>query len=113
MKPGVSANLDTNPDNKWGNSGFGLYATKRMCTFFPQDQFALSSSGILATIHNKNKVNIYNSIPHKGTAVMIKVSKHEDYYFESLLERIIQEGEAEASARVPGLRASKMSKVLK
>lgn len=113
LLPGISSKLDFSVDDKWGNSGFGLYTTRRICTYFPSDQFAIASSGMLIASHHKSEKNIFNKLLHPGTAVMMKISRNDEFYFENILEKIIAEGERIASNSGSGVKASKMSKILK
>lgn len=105
--PGISSDVTPDSDDKWQNSGFGLYVLSELGN--DQGEFALASDG-MAMFRNHGRENWY-SVPVKGTALKLRVNTNEADYWSNILNQIVVRGESMA-INIPGAKrtASKMSK---
>jgi len=107
--PGVSAlsNLKyLDKESTWANTGYGLYALKRLSTLY-EGSFILCS-GNIALWQKANKMEPCETF-FQGTAVAIRIKTNTNNNFQEVRSRVIAEGEKEAKKYGAITRASKSS----
>ena len=107
IKPGISSDSSPENDDKWQNSGFGLYVVSELGSMM--GEFALASDGKIMFASNGN--TSWYDVPIHGTAVKLKINTNEADYWPNVQLQIVSQGENLAKD-IPGSkkRASKMSK---
>lgn len=108
IKPGISSDSSPENDDKWQNSGFGLYVVSELGSMM--GEFALASDDKI--MFSSNGEEKWFDVPIHGTAVKLKVDTNEADYWPNIQLNIVTQGEALAQD-IPGAKkkASKMSKV--
>jgi len=115
LSPGVSRVSQKkkrfNEDDEWANSGYGLYATSKLCRRC--GNFLLLSKGDSILV-GESDVKCYNAL-FDGTAVHISVSLDRVANFKTSLSAIIREGAtlAKKSTTPSNPTASMISRMLK
>ena len=109
LQPGITSNIETPDDDKWQNSGFGLYVLSEVGSTC--GSFTLLSDGNMLVKSNNNDTWI--PTPVKGTIVKLRANTVDSDYFPNILKAIVAKGEVEAE-HVPGAikTASKGSKTI-
>ena len=108
LQPGITS--DTGPDNddKWQNSGFGLYVVSELGLML--GDFAIASNGKI--MFSDHGVISWFDVPIRGVAVKLRMDTNEAEYWPNVLNNIVEKGE-EIAKTIPGSKrkASKMSKM--
>lgn len=109
LKPGISSNLEPENNDKWQNSGFGLFILSELGLAL--GEFAIASNNHILFISKHSQLQ--HSVPIHGTAVKLRVNTTESDYFPNVLKSIVKRGE-ELAKTIPGARvvASKKSKMI-
>ncbi len=94
IKPGVSGSTLRDTDERWDNTGFGLYIISRLGR--ETGTFSLASSGALLTLSGIGEHS--GPAPIHGTAIRLLVSVSEAEYFPNRLHSIVAEGEEQLAA---------------
>ena len=107
LSPGTSGAAYNPSDDKWGNTGFGLYILSELGKKY--GTFSIYSSGVLIQIRGDKKT--YTDITIGGTGVKLCMNLDDAEYFPNIREFIIQRGEKMSSVG-PGTiqKASKKSR---
>lgn len=104
IKPGITrANLDTATNDRWANSGFGLYVLSEIGREL--GAFTLISGD--AAVHLENGEIGFPDYHFSGTAVRLSMRRPKGENLKLLIEEIINRGEREADAKGQLVRASK------
>lgn len=108
MKPGISRVDEPDNNNRWQNSGFGLYVVSELGSEY--GSFSLLSDHTMVVRQGQRET--WHATPVPGTAVKLRASTDDAEYFPNILQNIVTRGEEEALA-IPGARrvASKGSKL--
>lgn len=108
LQPGISSDTSPENDDKWQNSGFGLYVVSNLGGQL--GEFAIASDGCIMFSH-EGEISWYD-VPINGTAVKLRVNTDEAEYFPNILHNIVAEGENVAK-EIAGAKksASKKSKI--
>lgn len=108
--PGVSAMSNhayLEKDDFWRNSGYGLYALRRLSNVY-KGSFLLCSGG--RALHQRNGKTKKYDTQFKGTAIAMRFRTDTDNVFKKELNNIIREGEIKAKQLGRAiLKASKSS----
>jgi len=109
MQPGITVNTEKPDDNKWQNSGFGLYVLSEVGSTC--GSFTLLSDGNMLV--RDGGVDTWVPTPVNGTIVKLRANTVDSDYFPNILKAIVARGEIEAK-EIPGAiqTASKGSKVV-
>jgi len=94
--PGISAKSNhayLDKDNSWRNSGYGLYALRRLSKIY-EGSFLLCSGGI-ALFQNNGHEEKFNTC-FQGTAVAVRVKTNTNSVFQEVRKQVILEGEIAA-----------------
>ncbi len=111
IKPGITkARGKANKEDDWANSGYGLYMTSNLCRNV--GDFVLASNERLLII---NKDNISKKeICYFGTVVRMRLQISKLKALQSVLNRLLQEGEQQAKENQYAIKtASKASSMLR
>jgi hypothetical protein len=101
IKPGISCITCPLNDDKWQNSGFGLYVVSEVGS-------RLGSFSILSNesmLYLGNGRSDWVATPSRGTIVKLRANTNDAEYFPNLLSQIVTEGERLAK-EIPGARPS-------
>jgi hypothetical protein len=101
IKPGISRITAPVNNDKWQNSGFGLYVVSEVGS-------RLGSFSILSNesmLHLSNGTSDWVATPSRGTIVKLRATTNDAEYFPNLLSQIVTEGERLAQG-IPGARPS-------
>lgn len=101
MRPGISRNLSNDPDDPWGNSGFGLYVLSELGKAFGAFRVA-SGDAVLAIERDGTAVE---RTLLGGTAIQLRLKPPKGINFAEFIESIVTRGE-EAAGKMPPRRAS-------
>jgi len=108
IKPGISRiKISQDTDTKWDNTGFGLYVMSSLSRETGHFLLCSGKCGLYA------ERNLEKQMPFefRGTAVKLSMTKPKGVNVESLIDRIIQNGERQVkSTRCGHLTASKSIK---
>ena len=106
IKPGISRINDPCNDDRWQNSGFGLYVVSELGKKFGSFTIASDDNALLIA----DGENLWATFPINGTALKLSITIEDPDYFSNLIQAIVIEGEKEAGL-LPGAikKASKMS----
>lgn len=108
--PGVSGSeIDESSDNKWANSGYGLYVLSELGRRLGEFNLCSGSSGLYMA---QGEVKEEDQSFH-GTAVQVKITKPKGVNFWEYIEDIISEGEAIAHKEGRNRRASASTRMIK
>lgn len=109
IKPGITSDDSQENDDKWQNSGFGLFVTSQLGLKY--GEFALGSDNAILFVSQDGES--WNDVPLSGTVVKLRVNTEDADYFPNILSQIVKEGEAIAKT-IKGAKksASKMSMIL-
>lgn len=94
--PGISARSNhsyLNKDDAWRNSGYGLYALRKLSNLYRGSFFLCS--GNKAIYQFQDQVENYDT-NFKGTAIAIRIRTDVNINFKETLRRVIREGEIDA-----------------
>jgi hypothetical protein len=107
IQPGISANTKKQTDDKWENTGFGLYVLSEVGNAC--GSFTLLSDCNMLVREGSNDTWVPS--PVNGTIVKLRVTTNHSDYFPNILQNIVATGEREAET-IPGAikSASKGSK---
>lgn len=107
IEPGVSGAQQGGDDDRWANSGFGLFVLSEIGRKF--GRFALCSGGgcVLAT-DGETKVSAGR---FHGTAVQLRMKRPKGSNLGELIDQIIREGEARTVVEGQPRRASKSTHI--
>lgn len=108
ITPGVSAAAVTG-DGEWANSGFGLYVLSELGKEL--GAFTLCSGQNSLMVSNGAITDTTHSASFSGTAVAIKIRQLNADKFKTLIDDIVNLGEASVRARGESIRASKSSRL--
>lgn len=89
IKPGISCVTDPVNDDKWQNSGFGLYVVSEIGTRL--GAFSILSNESMLLLNNQGTKWV--ATPSRGTIVKLRANTNEAEYFPNLLQSIVDEGE--------------------
>lgn len=92
LKPGVTRVKGHQRDDRWENTGFGLYVCSRLAR--ARGTFAIASSGGVVMLTGNGAS--YADAPVNGTAIRMVVNVADAEYFPNILQNIVDEGEREA-----------------
>jgi hypothetical protein len=107
IRPGVSRCPSSDPDNPWGNSGFGLFVLSEIGRQL--GTFRVVSG--LAVLNLTNGETREETTAFCGTAIQLRLRRPKSVNFASYIESIIARGESESStANSSAPRASKSTK---
>ncbi|WP_371323958.1 ATP-binding protein [Dechloromonas sp. ZY10] len=101
LMPGISRITDPVNDDKWQNSGFGLYVVSEVGKRL--GSFSILSNG--AMLHRTQEADSWLATPSRGTVVKLRANTNDAEYFPNLLQNIVNEGELLAK-QIPGARPS-------
>ena len=108
IKPGISSDDSEETNDKWQNSGFGLYVTSQLGVKY--GEFALGSDNNIMFLSEEYQV--WSDVPLSGTIVKLRVDTEDAEYFPNILLNIVKEGEAIAKTLEGAKKsASKMSTI--
>lgn len=107
IQPGISRITDPVNDDKWQNSGFGLYVVSEVGNRL--GSFSILSNGSMLMKQQGN--DKWLATPSRGTVVKLRATTNDAEYFPNILHNIVSEGELLAK-QTPGARptASKGSR---
>lgn len=109
-EPGISAQSNhrvLGKHNMWSNSGYGLYALRKLAILY-EGSFLLCS-GRHALWQQQSGVTEYETA-FPGTAIAIRIRTDTNNNFDDLRRQVIREGQAEAKGNAGAIkRASKSS----
>jgi len=92
LMPGASGKEMDHGNNKWGNTGFGLYILSELGKQF--GSFSIFSSGVmLQFIKKKILWTDIHTVAGTGIKLMIDLNKIDAEYFPNIREQIVQKGE--------------------
>lgn len=101
LRPGVSRCPSTDPDNPWGNSGFGLFVLSELGRELGVFRVVSGEAGLHLT-----EGGVYEeSAALCGTAIQLRLRRPKGANLSDHIDRIIARGEAALSDR-PAARAS-------
>lgn len=108
LQPGISSDQSPENDDKWQNSGYGLYVVSELGKTL--GEFIIASDN--RALSFKNGAEHWIDTPIHGTAIKLRVNTTEAEYWPNILKNIVNEGEKIAKT-VPGSKrsASKKSKM--
>ena len=107
IEPGVSGASPGSDDDRWANSGFGLFVLSEVGRKF--GRFTLCSGGAcLVAVEDEAKITTGT---FHGTAVQLRMKRPAGTNLGDLIDRIIQDGEARTAAEGQPRRASKSTHV--
>jgi hypothetical protein len=101
LKPGITEYIGPETEDKWQNSGFGLYVLSELAKHY--GAFSIASNDWQISYYGKSKK--INPVTIPGTALRLRLKIDEPEYFANVREGIVLKGEAEASA-LTGARKS-------
>ena len=101
MKPGISRVTEPTSDDKWQNSGYGLYVVSQLGKQL--GKFSIVSQDAMLLVNNNGAQ--WLSTPSKGTVVNLRVNTANAEYFPNILHNIVKEGEKSAKG-IAGARVS-------
>ncbi len=111
LMPGITAGSNhkfRGRDDIWRNSGYGLYALRKLSILY-KGSFLLCS-GDYALRYNNNGVEEFDTV-FPGTAIAIRIKTNTNNNFDALLQEVIKDGEKEAKERKNTIKtASKKSR---
>jgi len=107
LQPGISRVTDPLRDDKWQNSGFGLYVVSEIGKTL--GNFSILSNGVMLTRYQYG--DEWLATPSQGTVVKLRANTNDAEYFPNVLQTIVERGE-EIAKQIPGARptASKGSR---
>lgn len=108
ITPGISSKRGED-HGVWSNSGFGLYILSELGKQLGSFTLCSGSTGLKAEDGRLTEENHIASFT--GTAVGLKIRQLASSEFSKLIQKIADEGEAEALARGESVRASKSSRM--
>ncbi len=101
LRPGVSRNLSNDPDDPWGNSGFGLYVLSELGRELGTFRL-VSGTAVLAVAKTERNLN---TSAFSGTAVQLCLRAPKGVNFADFIYAIVARGEAAGNIGKP-VRAS-------
>ena len=109
IKPGISRVTDPVNDDKWQNSGFGLYVVSEVGSRLGAFSILSNESMLLLT----GETSQWVATPSRGTIVKLRANTNDAEYFPNLLRTIVEQGEKIAK-EIPGAcpSASKGSSIV-
>lgn len=87
LQPGVSRVRNATSDDRWANSGFGLFVVSELGRRL--GQFTIMSSGVAICLNGRQP----QAVALGGTAIKLKVNTENAEYFPNVLSGIVAEGE--------------------
>lgn len=109
IQPGISSDQSPENDDKWQNSGYGLYVVSELGKKFGEFIIASDDRALIV----KNGKQHWAEAPIRGTAVKLRVDTTEAEYWPNIFASIVREGEKLAEsipgAKKTGSKKSKMS----
>ncbi|GHA19018.1 hypothetical protein GCM10008090_30930 [Arenicella chitinivorans] len=109
LLPGISSEVAPLNEDRWQNSGFGLYVLSQLGKQL--GGFSIVSNDVMLSLRNEQDQVIIT--PSKGTTVNLRVNTNDADYLPNIVKNVITKGE-ELAKTIPGARpmASKASKSL-
>lgn len=105
LRPGVSRSLSTDPDNPWGNSGFGLFVLSELGRGLGTFRVA-SGQAALRVAGNETSLE---AASFRGTAIQLRLRRPKGVNLSNYVEAIIARGEVASTKGVIG-KASKSTR---
>jgi hypothetical protein len=107
LRPGVSRDLSNDPDDRWGNSGFGLYVLSELGKALGVFRI-VSGDAVLAI--ERNATAVARTLL-SGTAVQLRLKPSKGINFAELIDSIVTLGE-KAAGEMPDCRASASTRIV-
>jgi hypothetical protein len=105
--PGISRNISDDPDDPWGNSGFGLYVLSELGRELGVFRIV---SGDAALTKERGRT-VFDSTNLQGTAIQLRVKPPKGMNFADLIAAIITRGER-TTGGTHGRQASASTRLL-
>jgi hypothetical protein len=90
LRPGVSSKLSDDPDNPWGNSGFGLFVLSELGRELGVFRVVSGSAGIRLAHGRVDS----EAAGFRGTAIQLRVRRPKGVNFGDFIDSIIARGES-------------------
>jgi len=97
IQPGITSSAEKQSDDKWQNTGFGLYVLSEVGNSC--GSFTLLSDGNMLV--REGDEDTWVPTPVNGTIVKLRVTTNDSDYFPNILQNIVATGEKEAE-NIPG-----------
>lgn len=89
LKPGTSRIRQSQSQNEWDNTGFGLYVISQLGMMY--GDFTICTNGKLLNMSARSKE--FYDIAFNGTAIKLRINTKDAEYFPNILRNIVQKGE--------------------